>query len=168
MDYAVSHWSDHARGELETIIEAHIIGFFNHELTLKSLFQAQYEFVPEEIQLHSNVTPCPSAFCMAVSLNLLHIVETLLKSLSVDQINVLDCRGRTTLHWAVKNAFEPIALLLIQNGADVDGQLRLKSPELVLPRRDLLANFIDPILRYPNFIPEKSGGLFKTSGIRNL
>ena len=134
LDYAAIHWGLHACGEPERKLENSILRFLQASTTLDSFFQVHYsELFFGRIQYASDRllnTSGSLPLHVAVSFGLEHIVHVLLGILSASDINGLDQRGKTALHWAVQNGSESLALLLLRAGARIDTQVKVQSPTL--------------------------------------
>lgn len=123
MFYAAHHWGDHARGTPEKAIESHILTFLKMPQRLASAIQARY--VGSEYQYDGALKATGSlALHVVVCFGLEHILQRLLGTLSKIEINGIDCRGKTALHWAVESRSTNIAQLLLQAGADLDSPIR--------------------------------------------
>lgn len=128
LDYAASHWGLHARGEPEQELEKIILRFLQPSATLDSFFQVQYAGIDSGgVQYASDCrleTFGSLPLHVATSFGLEHIVNVLLGELSASEINGLDQKGKTALHWAVLSRSESLTLLLLQAGAHIDMQVK--------------------------------------------
>lgn len=121
LDYAASHWGLHARGEPEQELEEPILRFLQPSAILNSFFQVQYSGL-NYAGVQNTFGSLP--LHVATSFGLEHIVNVLLGKLSDSDINGLDQKGKTALHWAVLNGSESLTLLLLQAGANIDTQVK--------------------------------------------
>lgn len=125
MKYAANHWGDHARLSAETDIQASISAFLRQPRCLASTIQARY--VDSEFGYDAELDaqhPGSLALHAAVCYELEVTVNLLLRDLPEWEINGVDCRGKTALHWAVESKSTSIALKLLQAGADLESDVR--------------------------------------------
>ena len=128
LDYAASHWGLHARGQPEQELEEPILRFLQPSATLSSFFQVQYSRidyggVQYASDCHLN-TSGSLPLHVATSFGLEHITDVLLGKLSASDINGLDQKGKTALHWAVLSRSKSLTLFLLQAGANIDAQVK--------------------------------------------
>ncbi|KAL8646116.1 MAG: hypothetical protein Q9226_007010 [Calogaya cf. arnoldii] len=125
MRYAAWHWADHARMSPERAIQTLITAFFKQPRRLASTIQVRYlesEFV-YDADLDAKY-PGSLALHAAVCYGLEATVGFFLASLSGREINGVDCRGKTAIHWAVELKSTAIAVKLLQVGADLESRIR--------------------------------------------
>ena len=128
LNYAASYWGIHARGEPEHKIEEHILRFLQASGALDSSFQVSYlgldygsaHSAPDRLlKISGSLT-----LHVAVSFGLEYMVKVLLEKISSSDINGLDQRGKTALHWAARGGSESLTLLLLEAGAEIDTQVK--------------------------------------------
>ena len=127
-DYAATNWGVHARGGPEHEIEGQTLRFLQASSNLDSCFQVQFSGLRcggiryaslRDLEISGSLP-----LHVTVSFRLEHIVDTILKKLSAREVNGLDHKGKTALHWAVLSGSEPLALLLMQAGAKIEKQIK--------------------------------------------
>ena len=122
MKYAADHWGDHARLSSETDIQASISAFLRRPRCLASTIQARY--VDSEFGYDAELDardPGSLALHAAIYYELEATVDLMLRDLPELEINGVDCRGKTALHWAVESKSTSIALkLLLGVGGEVE------------------------------------------------
>ena len=123
--YAANHWGDHARLSPESSIQSSISAFLEQPQRLASTIQtryAEFEFA-YDADLEARYAGS-LALHAAVCYGLEATVDLLLTTLTVGQINGIDCRGKTALHWAIESKSTSIALKLLQARADPESDVR--------------------------------------------
>ena len=123
--YAANHWGDHARLSPESSIQSSISAFLEQPQRLASTIQtryAEFEFA-YDADLEARYAGS-LALHAAVCYGLEATVDLLLTTLTVGQINGIDCRGKTALHWAIESKSTSIALKLLQARADLESDVR--------------------------------------------
>ena len=157
LDYAASHWGIHACGEPERKIEEDILAFLQPSEILDSFFQVQYSRLSyggvQYAGLQRLSTSGSLPLHIAVSFGLEHIVSVLLGNLSASEVNGLDRKGKTALHWAVLSGSESLTLILMQSGAEIDTQVKADYSEshdrLSMGYSQAIAHYLSPVLSEP-------------------
>jgi ankyrin repeat protein len=128
--YVVHHWGHHACMAPEEVLEPEILSFLAMPQNVASAIQAQYvgSQWPYDSELNA---PGSLALHVAVCFGLRHTAKILLEPMSSNEVNLLDCRRKTALHWAVESGSTKMALLLLQAGADLNTPIRGESNEYV-------------------------------------
>ena len=123
MKYAAHHWGDHARGKAtERALEREILAFLSTPRALASTVQVQYRHVWPGFERWSLDSSKHMPIHIVVSFALEHILETLLKIVTAENLNVEDETKKTAFHWAVELRLANCARTLLAAGADIRTQ----------------------------------------------
>ncbi|KAL8969561.1 MAG: hypothetical protein Q9183_001945, partial [Haloplaca sp. 2 TL-2023] len=125
MKYAANYWGDHARLSPEDAIQSYILAFLKQRQCLASTIQTRY--AESQFAYDSDLEARYAgslALHAAVCYGLEATVDLLLTTLTAPEINDVDCRGKTALHWAVESKSTSIALRLVHAGANLESKVR--------------------------------------------
>ncbi|KAL8870711.1 MAG: hypothetical protein Q9174_003310 [Haloplaca sp. 1 TL-2023] len=125
LKYAADHWGDHAQLSPEAAIQRSISAFLEQPRCLASMIQTRY--AESEFAYDSNLEAEYTGSIKlhtAVCYGLEATVDILLPTLTAPQINGVDCRGKTALHWAIESKSTSIAKKLLRAGADLESDVR--------------------------------------------
>lgn len=130
VSYAAHYWGDHARDSPEQAVEARILAFLHMTPNVASAIQAKYAGSEYQYDLDLK-TEGSLALHAAVCFRLEHIVHVLLGELTKAEINGVDCRCKSALHWAVESKSTVVAQRLLQAGADLESTIRGEAYQVV-------------------------------------
>jgi len=119
LEYAATHWGDHARGDPEEAIKERALKFLMHESKVTCSNQVMHLPEYRYFSYSQNFPRGVTGLHLVASIGLVKIVWLLLEREGVDA-DSKDRDGRTPLSWAARNGHEAVVKLLLEKGAELE------------------------------------------------